>query len=180
MDIAEIYDLINSAEEYFEGHLWLNDLRDAMKKGEYAQDENGDILLSLNNDPGIEICGVCGCGRSDLIQRFYHTALHAIKARVDDIQGKNIEEILKKYNKDLIEVFSKAIDGKLDGELNTTTFKFCNDELLEEVVLHFLDYMGYTEHGSSIYGSWLSEKGEVAMKALDLQFCDGEEEKGEE
>lgn len=44
-------------------------------------------------------------------------------------------------------------------------------------VLYFLDHNGYTEHGSSVHGSWLTDKGEELLG--DINWC-LENEKDEE
>lgn len=46
------------------------------------------------------------------------------------------------------------------------------EELLNEdqIYLYLLDKMEYTEHGSSIFGSWLNEKGEALLFLLDYWY----------
>jgi len=39
-----------------------------------------------------------------------------------------------------------------------------NPEVVAEFVLHFLDDRDLTEHGGSVYGSWLTERGKQALE----------------
>lgn len=41
----------------------------------------------------------------------------------------------------------------------------CNDNITD-FMLHWLDFCELTEHGSSVYGSWLTEKGKVLRDYL--------------
>ena len=39
-----------------------------------------------------------------------------------------------------------------------------------DFLIYQLNYMGFLEHGSTIYGSWVTEKGRLLMKALDEMY----------
>lgn len=67
-------------------------------------------------------------------------------------------------------LYHEALKAINDGNTN-----FTDNELLQAVVLYTLNNFGMTEHGGSIYSSWLTEKGETALKILDY----GEEKTGE-
>lgn len=51
-----------------------------------------------------------------------------------------------------------------------------NTELYDEsngyqIYLYLLDSLGFTEHGSSVYGSWLTDKGKALRSALQEILC---------
>ena len=60
-------------------------------------------------------------------------------------------------------------------EINSGSTRFTDNKLLQAVVLYNLSDWGMTEHGSSIYNSWLNEKGKTALNILDY----GDEKTGE-
>jgi hypothetical protein len=43
------------------------------------------------------------------------------------------------------------------------------DDGLQTLVLYFLAHLGLTEHGGSVGGGWLSEKGEAVLAALTVE-----------
>ncbi len=44
---------------------------------------------------------------------------------------------------------------------------------LQDLVLYTLDHFGLTEHGGTIGGGWLSEKGTAVLEALNRESGDG-------
>ena len=70
------------------------------------------------------------------------------------------------------DLYRKALKS-LESDKPYCERRFCDNELLEAVVLYNLSDWGMAEHGSSIYGSWLTEKGKTALKVLELEWNNG-------
>lgn len=180
MTLGKINELIALCEKHFPDHCWLRNLKDDVQNGRYLQTVDDEVSIEMLYAPGTEICGVCGCGRSDDVQNLYRKALRAIKDRSDKIRSQTLEENLKDCHDDFINGMSHIIEGNVEDGINPTRLKFCDNPMLEEVVLHNLCNLGFTEHGSSIYGSWMTEKGEAALAALDWWFEDDDMRKSME
>ena len=55
--------------------------------------------------------------------------------------------------------------------------KVCHDDDdIMDFMLHWLDAVEITEHGSSVYGSWLTEEGIALKKYIDEHWVKEEEE----
>ncbi|MDY6857563.1 MAG: hypothetical protein SWO11_23240 [Thermodesulfobacteriota bacterium] len=80
--------------------------------------------------------GLCGCGQPENVHKFL---LDCMAATRDD--------------HDLIIDYSKIIE-----------IVKSRPEVVAEFVLHFLDDCNLTEHGSSVYGSWLTERGKQVLE----------------
>jgi hypothetical protein len=80
----------------------------------------------------------CGCGSPETVVKLVRDALAAIKARSDG-------EFKEDY---LVPVL---------GPLDSPTRLF---------FLYWLDAVGLTEHGGSVYGSWLTDKGKQVLELL--------------
>jgi hypothetical protein len=83
----------------------------------------------------------CGCGNPESLLMMLYTILSEMSNSNDD-----------KWNKTIREYRSK--DSIFDNGL-------------VHFVLYWLDQEQYTEHGSSVFGSWLTEKGEEFLKDLE-------------
>lgn len=80
--------------------------------------------------------GLCGCGCPSDIH----------KILIDCLSANNNEfECIVDYKK-IVEIVKN------------------NPETIAELILHFLDSKGLTEHGSSVYGSWITKRGEQFVK----------------
>lgn len=99
----------------------------------------------------------------------------------DDIEYQTDEEFLESF---LIEIFDFCGCGSLlDGTgvflkqvLNAFDDDFLSLDKIKEVcktneimdfTLHFLDANELTDHGTSVYGSWLTEKGIALRECLN-------------
>jgi hypothetical protein len=51
---------------------------------------------------------------------------------------------------------------------------------LEYLVLYMIDHLELTEHGGSVGGAWLTDKGKAVMAALQRERVDGFEALGEQ
>ena len=130
-------ELIPLFEKHFPDHAWLENLK------RFGCD---DIVITVHPrvfSPGVEVCEICGCGRSEEIQQLFRKALRAIKAKTDWVRSHNLVENLQEIGnstiKDMLDVLNNA------EKANTTKFKFCDNEMLEEVILHVLCHLGYTK-----------------------------------
>jgi len=81
----------------------------------------------------------CGCGNPDTQMQFLRDVLRAINRRSE---GNTWKEDTKK------------IEALLPGALG-------------QFYLYWLDSMGITEHGGSIGGDWLTEKGKELLLLMD-------------
>lgn len=82
-----------------------------------------------------EVFGFCGCGCLSMSIKFVRDILNSYEDREED----NLSPYLN---------FDKAKE-------------VCGNDNITDFMLHWLDSMELTEHGSSVYGSWLTEKGEA-------------------
>ena len=95
-----------------------------------------------------EDLGLCGCGcpedTYEVIRKFLHI-------RQDWQEDKiTYKEVYNRYKNDL----------HMDGE--------SNDQFgLLQFMMYVLDSNGFTAHGGSIMGCWLTEKGEMLLTTLD-------------
>ena len=53
--------------------------------------------------------------------------------------------------------------------------ELCDESNGYQIYLYLLDEKGFTEHGTSIYGSWLTEKGDALYAALQYVTGDTKE-----
>jgi hypothetical protein len=83
---------------------------------------------------------MCGCGRPDELKQFIKELLIAQSQDLNyEEKTKLRNEILEKVDKDLI-------------------FEF---------IFHRLEYADLVQHGGSVYGSWLTDKGKAFITAVD-------------
>lgn len=97
---------------------------------------NGEFLKSFF----IEAFNFCGCGCLRMSIKFVRDVLNCYEDREED-------NLLPFLNLD------KAI-------------KVCGNDNITDFMLHWLDSVGLTEHGISVYGSRLTEKGEALRDYL--------------
>lgn len=91
----------------------------------------------------------CGCGSLGLSAEFIKEVLNCFEE----------EEGLSSHFLNL---------GKLD--------EYTNNKGITDFILHFLDSYGITEHGSSVYGSWLTIEGQKLKEYLNEAIKDEEDE----
>jgi hypothetical protein len=168
MRIKDLKKLIAKAEEHFLGQCWLYNVNQELQDKNFSDED--EFMLTGFCAPGTEVCKVCGCGHSEAVQDLYRRALRAIKERSEWMRGKAIGDIMKMETDRLCKAVTDAVNGNSEKRPNPTLFRFCDNEMLEEVILHVLNELGYTQHGTSVYGSWLTDKGETALMLLDAQF----------
>lgn len=95
-----------------------------------------------------EKLGLCGCGSPEDTYEIIRRYLHVRKDAHDGNLPYN--EVYDRYMSDL--------------HIN------CSDELqygILQFLMYILDSYGFTEHGCSVSGCWLTESGEMLMIVLD-------------
>lgn len=90
--------------------------------------------------------GMCGCGNPKDVKKFIYELLKNHKEYEDDYDAmtENRKRIIKETDTNVI-------------------FEF---------VFHVLDHNDLLNHGGSIYGSWLTEKGEKFFDSLSKNLSD--------
>lgn len=167
--IEQYGDLMARTRRHFPNLCYLANLDSGATAGPLINDDGTVEALSIlwgDNNVSHELLGICGCGNPDEVARLFLAALRAIEkkdrvvnAGVDE-SGGSLESAMVAHIKKLADTLCKDWVDFVNGrEVNTTRLKFCNNETLEALVLYDLDKMGWTEHGTSIYCSWLTEKG---------------------
>lgn len=79
------------------------------------------------------------------------------------------------FIKDVLNCFEEEEDLS-SHYLNLAKLKeYTNNEGIVDFILHFLDSYGITEHGSSVYGSWLTIEGQKLKEYLNEAIKDEEE-----
>lgn len=96
-----------------------------------------------------EAFGFCGCGCLSMSIKFVRDVLNCYEDREED----NLSPYLK---------LDKAKE-------------VCGNDNITDFILHWLDSMELTEHGSSVYGSWLTEKGKALRNYLKEAILEEEE-----
>ena len=143
-------------------------------------DEHGDSInlpwVTCDDPcaPLYEIFGLCGCGApDDVIRRFYYPFLKAIDERREWERSHSMLDSFKRYNDMLADNMMKAMSGR---RVNLTAFKVVDDQTVEYLVLYVLNDKGLTEHGTSIGGCWLTEKGKTALAICKAVFAEESKE----
>ena len=75
-----------------------------------------------------------------------------------------------------LDIYKKALEWAEKSVGIRPTNPFEDNEDLSVIMIYTLADKGFTEHGSSVYGSWLTEKGILLLKILRMQL-DGKESK---
>ena len=107
------------------------------------------LIDSLVNYYMFDVLHLCGCGNPEDTYEAIRRYLHIRKLRHEnkDITWDGIKE---QYKTQL------CIDVDNDTEHGVLQF-----------MMYVLDHYDFTEHGSSIGGCWLTEKGEMLLTVLD-------------
>lgn len=87
--------------------------------------------------------GMCGCGNPEDVKKF----LYALIKNHKDYKDEKISYESMSENR------SKIISET-------------NPDIIFEFVFHVLEHSGLVEHGSSVYGSWFTDKGERFFNLL--------------
>lgn len=112
----------------------------------YTCDE--EELISAIKSEFQYLLGICGCGNPEIVFENIYNLLFLIKNKSmwnDDLtrkESKEYEEYQKKYDEFL------HIEGNKETDWKSLT------------ILYMLDDKGFTEHGTSVYGCWITDLGE--------------------
>ena len=87
--------------------------------------------------------GMCGCGRPDEVKQFLFDLLENHRQYKDD---EITYEVMSEKRKEII----KSVDT----------------DIIFEIIFHVFENAELLEHGSSVYGSWFTEKGSNFLKLL--------------
>lgn len=80
-----------------------------------------------------------------------------------------------KFVRDILNCYEDREDN-LSPFLNLDkAIKVCGNDNITDFMLHWLDSVGLTDHGISVYGSWLTEKGEALRNYLKEAILEEEE-----
>lgn len=80
-----------------------------------------------------------------------------------------------KFIRDILNCY-KDEEGLSSPHLNFDKAKeVCGNDNITDFILHWLDTVELTEHGSSVYGSWLTEKGKALRDYLRKAILEEEE-----
>ena len=72
-----------------------------------------------------------------------------------------------KFVRDILNCFEDREEDNLSPYLNLNKAKeVCGNDNITDFMLHWLDSVELTEHGSSVYGSWLTDKGKALRDYL--------------
>jgi hypothetical protein len=118
--------------------------RDGMwPKGEYEYQVDGRSFDSPCDYIWLEMLGFCGC---------YSRSLY-------DLTFKILQHLYEAHQKD--EPWYYEYESKNEAETD-----------LQELILHMFDAKRWTEHGTSVRGSWLTEEGAriASIAALPYQL----------
>jgi len=88
--------------------------------------------------------GMCECGRPDEVEAFVLEILDAQASYRDTPQGG-----------------FEAKESRQHSAIKNT-----DADVIFEFVMHVFEHAGFVEHGSSVYGSWLTEKGRKLISEL--------------
>lgn len=182
---AEYDDLMARMRKHFPGLCFLANLDAGAIVGPIVNADGTVERISIlwNEEIGPELLGICGCGDPDSVCMLFLNAMQALQAfwaepdeqdsdaKEGDEWAKYIRRSLSLFKRQQNKFVKDMLDIQEGKKVNPTRFKFCDNELLELLVLYDLDKLGWTDHGTSVFGSRLTAKGETALELLELQYC---------
>lgn len=116
----------------------------------YTRDE---LIEECSNFFYHEKLGWCGCGAPKIAKRCVRDFLEIVRLHHDD-EEKDYQKSYEHHQQRIMDRFGAS--SIYDNELF-----LC--------LAYALDAAGFTEHGSSIGGAWLTEEGQMFLKVLRLQ-----------
>lgn len=109
------------------------------------------------------ILGLCGCGCPDASRRDIRNYLRIVNLKRKDFS--TFDDYYKIYIARMKEYFN--VESVYDNSLL-------------QFMAYILDNKGFTEHGSSIGGAWITEKGKQYLSVLEILDLDSDEDGDEE
>lgn len=129
-------------------HNWLNYYKDILNDKRLPEEYEFDNIVEESLNEFHSEIGLCGCGAPEFTQEVIRQILTIQSKRFDSTE--TYEERQKK--------FSDLCNSSMDNE---------NYYGLIQFVLYIFDNRRYLEHGGSIGGAWLSEKGIIYLDFLN-------------
>lgn len=103
------------------------------------------------------LLGICGCGNPELVLEGIYNLLIPIRDRSESTNNGLSEEETNKADEKYEELIGIGNDRKVNW--------------LYLAILYLLDDKGFTDHGTGIYGCWITKLGEYYLKIFsDQQF----------
>ena len=126
---------------------------------DYIDKSDDEFLLEeCKNFFFYEILNTCGCGRPDDTTSVIKDILNIINDYDNERQNYNREEINIAYDKK---------QNRLNNLCGTEIKDNTNYDGLIQFVLYMLDSAGFLEHGSGIWGAWLTDLGRMFLYFLN-------------
>jgi len=105
-----------------------------------------DVVEDVLKQFYYEELNFCGCGNPEDIMQLIKDLLNQISHKWDN------EKTYEERQEEIIKIFN------FNGKVNHAVYDF---------ILNYLDIVGLLEHGGSIGGSWLTERGKVILKLMN-------------
>jgi hypothetical protein len=107
----------------------------------------------------------CGCGSPWTTLKFIKDFLNTIKQKTDNYKKKDYDKNSEKYYEEYQSNIRNIFEFQNKSE-NDNFFSDSQDGIIQ-FVLYYLNKIEILEHGGSVGGSWLTEHGEIVLKALN-------------
>lgn len=120
-------------------------------QGTYDEYELQEIASKMILNLQLWKMDFCGCGRQDDISFMIRDILRIINNKTENYDKMDIHEAYKQFDKELIDILG-----------------FDSDNIAFEFILHTLNSVDVLEHGSSVFGSWLTDYGKEILCAFEI------------
>lgn len=124
-----------------------NDSYEILSQDNYMETEDDEVFLTTFF---VEAFGFCGCGSLSMSIKFVRDILNCYED--DEEEGWYAPHLILDKAKEV-----------------------CGNDNITDFMLHWLDTVELTNHGSSVYGSWLEEKGKALRDYLKEVVWEEEE-----
>lgn len=142
---------LSEIAEYMIDHHMEESLESEVVCGNHEKWYEKSLIDPLMDEFWYHDLGLCGCNCPEDTKEAIRKYLHIRK----DFHDKELtyEGVVRRYRTDLgIDEHSQVQHGVL------------------QFMMYILDKEGYTEHGGSVGGCWLTKKGEMFMDVLDAWY----------
>lgn len=142
---------LSEIAEYMIDHHMEESLESEVVRGNREKWYEESLIDPLMDEFWYHDLGLCGCNCPEDTKEAIRKYLHIRK----DFHDKELtyEGVVRRYRTDLgIDEHSQVQHGVL------------------QFMMYVLDKEGYTEHGGSVGGCWLTKKGEMFMDVLDAWY----------
>lgn len=142
---------LSEIAEYMIDHHMEESLESEVVRGNREKWYEESLIDPLMDEFWYHDLGLCGCNCPEDTKEAIRKYLHIRK----DFHDKELtyEGVVRRYRTDLgIDEHSQVQHGVL------------------QFMMYVLDKEGYTEHGGSVGGCWLTKKGEIFMDVLDAWY----------